>query len=155
RQLSGELERNGRYIPASGITRMEKGDRQVTADDLVALAAVFNVSPAALLLPLEDGAGKTVEVTGAGEVPADTAWEWASNERPLRIPEGDARTAMLEYQLYGLPPGRRSAGGVYVRGERTPEALQAKREFFERSAEWGAVDLEAEKRRDPEPWEES
>ncbi|MDG9706618.1 helix-turn-helix domain-containing protein, partial [Streptomyces sp. DH37] len=41
RQLSGELERNGRYIPASGITRMEKGDRQVTADDLVALAAVF------------------------------------------------------------------------------------------------------------------
>ncbi|MER5259750.1 helix-turn-helix transcriptional regulator [Streptomyces sp. NPDC002855] len=109
RQLSGELERAGRPIPASGITRMEKGERVVTADELAALAVVLGVSPAALLLPLDDSGSTTVSVTGAGDVPADEAWAWASNERPLRIPEAtDPRTVALEYQLYGLPPGRNS-----------------------------------------------
>lgn len=107
RQLAGALERAGRPIPASGITRMEKAERGVTTDELVALSVVLGVSPAALLLPLKDSEDEMVEVTGAGEVPADTAWAWASNERPLRIPEGtDARTVALEYQLYSLPPGR-------------------------------------------------
>lgn len=108
RQLSAAVARVGRPIPASGITRMERGERMITVDDLMAFSVVLGVSPAALLLPLEDDPAKTAAVTGAGEVPADTAWAWLSNERPIRLPDGDTRTALLEYQLYSLPPGRRA-----------------------------------------------
>jgi hypothetical protein len=87
---------------------MERGERMITVDDLMAFSVVLGVSPAALLLPLEDDPAKTAAVTGAGEVPADTAWAWLSNERPIRLPDGDTRTALLEYQLYSLPPGRRA-----------------------------------------------
>lgn len=108
RQLSAELERRGRNISASGISRMEKGDRHVTADELAAFAVIYGVSPAALLLPLtREG---TVEVTGAGPVPASTAWEWADGERPLVIPPGDRGQAMLEYRLWGRPPRAEDAG---------------------------------------------
>ncbi|MFJ6846404.1 helix-turn-helix domain-containing protein [Streptomyces griseoluteus] len=109
RQLSGELERAGRSIPASGITRMEKGERVVTADELVALAVIFGVSPSALLLPLKDAPTDVVEVTGAGEVSAEDAWDWADGLRPLSFSEGDEDTQMLEYDLYSRPSRRRRA----------------------------------------------
>lgn len=103
RQLSGELERAGRAIPASGVTRMEKGERVVTADELAALAVVFGVSPAALLLPLVLRPDITVQVTGGGAVPAEDAWAWANGQRPLHLAEGTEQTQLLEHQLYGLP----------------------------------------------------
>ncbi|MET8947425.1 helix-turn-helix transcriptional regulator [Streptomyces sp. NPDC004542] len=145
RQLSGELERAGRSIPASGITRMEKGERVVTADELVALAVAFGVSPSALLLPLTDRSSDPVEVTGGGTVSAGDAWSWANGERPLRFSEGAERREMVEHQLYGRPQW------LY---ERSPERLQAKRQFFEQLADWGAVDLDVVKRTDPAPWED-
>jgi transcriptional regulator with XRE-family HTH domain len=105
--LSGAVKKAGRPITPSAVAKIEKMQRQVTVDDLAALAVVFGVSPAALLLPLDDSSGQVIEVTGAGSVSADVAWEWASNERPLVMPEGDERTVLMEYQLYSLPPGRR------------------------------------------------
>ncbi|MFD7443914.1 helix-turn-helix domain-containing protein [Streptomyces sp. NPDC059909] len=103
RQLSAALEKAGRLIPASGITRMEKGERVVTADDLAALASVFGVSPSSLLLPLTDEPTDPVEVTGAGTMSAADAWRWAHGERPLKLTAGKEQTQMLEHQLYGLP----------------------------------------------------
>lgn len=105
RQLADKLGAAGRAVSQSSITRMERAERIVTTDDLTALAAVFGVSPAALLLPLEDAPDATVDVTGAGQVAADDAWAWASNERPL----GGAETATeaMEYALASLPPVRR------------------------------------------------
>jgi transcriptional regulator with XRE-family HTH domain len=144
RQLAAELERKGRSISASGITRMEKGDRVVTADDLVAFAAVFGVSPSALLMPLTPAPDTAVEVTGGGVLPASDAWAWANGDRPLRLTQGQERREMAEHQLYGRPQW------LY---ERSPERLKAKREFFEQLADWGAVDLDAVKRTDPAPWE--
>ncbi|MEV5611486.1 helix-turn-helix transcriptional regulator [Streptomyces sp. NPDC052225] len=109
RQLAAKLEQAGRPIPASGITRMENKQRVVTADELTALAAVFGVSPSALLLPLKDSATEAVEVTGAGAVPSDIAWAWASNKRPLQIAPGQEQTAAMEYALASLPPNLREA----------------------------------------------
>lgn len=107
RELSGALERAGRSISPTGVGRMEKADRHVTADELVALAAVFNVSPSALLLPLDDSPASTLEVTGAGQVGADVAWDWMDGQRPLRVSEHDAQTQALDYDLYSRPPRRR------------------------------------------------
>lgn len=103
RQLATELERKGRSVSASGITRMEKGERVVTADDLVALAAVFGVSPVSLLLPLTTTAETPVEITGGGTVDALRAWEWGIGRLPLRTTPEHERTQLAEHRLYGMP----------------------------------------------------
>lgn len=87
RQLSAALERTGRPIPASGITRMEKGERAVTVDDLTALAEVLDVSPTTLLLPAEDTG--PVNVTPVKAVPWQVAWRWAHGEQPPFTPGGE------------------------------------------------------------------
>jgi transcriptional regulator with XRE-family HTH domain len=104
--LAGALERAGRPITPSGVAKLEKEQRQVTVDDLAALAVVLGVSPAALLLPLNDRPGARVEVTGAGEVDASDAWDWAEGRRPLK-PGSDEHTAELEFLVNGVPRGRR------------------------------------------------
>ncbi|WP_158102438.1 helix-turn-helix domain-containing protein [Streptomyces africanus] len=107
RVLADKVTEAGRPVSQSSLTRMERGERIVTADDLTALAVVFGVSPAALLLPIEDNPAAHVDVTGAGRVPADAAWAWASNEQPLQ--GGNTHTAAMEYALASLPPNRREA----------------------------------------------
>ncbi|MFJ7019666.1 helix-turn-helix domain-containing protein [Streptomyces sp. NPDC101117] len=103
RQLAAELERKGRPVSPSGITRMEKGDRVVTVDDLTAFAAIFGVSPVSLLLPLTPTAETPVEVTGGGTVDALRAWEWGIGRIPLRTTPENERTELAEHGLYGRP----------------------------------------------------
>jgi transcriptional regulator with XRE-family HTH domain len=79
-RLAAALEELGQLIPATGITRIEKGQRRVDSDDLVALAVALNVSPAALLLPPTNDQS-TVALTSAFEVTARTAWRWAEGEQ--------------------------------------------------------------------------
>jgi transcriptional regulator with XRE-family HTH domain len=110
RQLSAALERAGRPIPASGITRMEKGDRMVTADDLMALSVVLGVSPTALLLPVEVEPNEQIDLTGTEPVAAYDAWHWIEGGGPLKLPTERGAAggralyqAMMEYRLYGRP----------------------------------------------------
>jgi hypothetical protein len=112
RQLSGMLERAGRHIPASGITRMEQAKRGVTTDELVALAVALNVSPAALLLPCD--ARQDIEITGAGVVNGTAAWQWMWSNEPLSFPEGDDEEvdrALVAFLLDSRPLGLVSAQG--------------------------------------------
>lgn len=155
RQLSALLERNGRPIPASGITRMEKAERQVTVDELVALAVALQVSPSSLLLPLDDSPAKTVEVSGGGSVTADVAWDWVDGRRPLQWPDGDVSTTSLEYRLYGRPPGRRDAHGVVLRprGPRGREQVTKIREAYKALQSVG-LDLHELQRLDVDAFEE-
>ncbi|WP_329315441.1 helix-turn-helix domain-containing protein [Streptomyces sp. NBC_01262] len=106
--LSDKLERAGRPIAPSAIAKIERQQRQVTVDDLMALAATLGVAPSALLLPLDDSPKSSVEITGAGTVPADVAWDWADGQRPLRVSGHDPHAVWLEAELYGRPPGRRA-----------------------------------------------
>ncbi|MCY0931171.1 helix-turn-helix transcriptional regulator [Streptomyces sp. H27-H1] len=125
RQLSGVLERNGRLIPASGITRMEKAERQVTVDELVALAVALDVSPVTLLLPANARGGKDVngipeeartEVTGVGEVGVVSAWRWAWCQDTLEPSDPDAGEEeadrrLMDFLLNSRPIGLLSAQG--------------------------------------------
>lgn len=81
-ELSRQLEDLGRSIPALGLRRIENLERRVDSDDLVALAVVLGVSPVSFLLP--NRSHGTVEMTGVGEIPADTAWSWVRAEHPLQ-----------------------------------------------------------------------
>lgn len=76
RQLSDLLEELGRPIPTLGLSRIEKGERRVDADDLVAIAVALGVNPSALLLPVDVGPYDVLDVTGAGAVTAEEAWNW-------------------------------------------------------------------------------
>lgn len=153
RQLSAQLENVGRAIPASGITRMEKGERVVTSDDLAAFAAIFGVSPSAMLLPLTARASDAVEVTGGGVVSADEAWSWANGQRPLKYTDGAEQTQQLEHQLYGRPQWLREPNYLILKGERSSEQLRKAREKYELLVSIGGASLQRLKELDPEAFE--
>jgi transcriptional regulator with XRE-family HTH domain len=89
--LADRLKDLGWPIQQSGLTRIERGERRVDADDLVALAAALECSPNLLLMPAEteapgDGeAPRSVPVFGGSGPVADARdlWAWAVGERPL------------------------------------------------------------------------
>jgi transcriptional regulator with XRE-family HTH domain len=98
-------EEHGRPTIPGAITRIEHGKRRVDVDDLLALAAAFQVSPSALLLP--PNAKVEIEVTGTGTVPAHDAWRWLDGQWPLsssRDPE-TLRRQLLDFHLYSRPEG--------------------------------------------------
>ncbi len=85
RQLSDRLTAIGRPIPTLGLSRIEKGNRRVDADDLVALCVALEVSPAALLLPPDPGGDvdDEIELTERLSVPGSAARRWAAGHTPL------------------------------------------------------------------------
>ncbi|MER5312910.1 helix-turn-helix transcriptional regulator [Streptomyces sp. NPDC002773] len=106
--LSRLMEAIGRPIAASAVAKIERAERRVDVGDLTALAAALRVNPSALLLPLTDRASETVEITGVGSVDAESAWDWMDGEMPIeRIEPGDPTGALLQFQVYARPPGRR------------------------------------------------
>ncbi|MGI5274883.1 helix-turn-helix domain-containing protein [Nonomuraea sp. CA-218870] len=156
-QLSKLLSDHGRPIQQSGITRMEKGDRKIDVDDLVALAVVLGVNPNALLLPPVADQTST-EVTVAGEVSSWRAWRWADGQEPLKHPYDDDDFA--DFQMHARPKGKRR---YQMLGERSNEELVKRREGVEEigrrlypdDPQAQAAHVESERRRDPEPWREA
>lgn len=117
-ELSGKLAKAGRPIAPSAVAKIERGERQVTVDDLMALAATLRVSPSALLLPLVDDPAEDVEITGVGTVRADRAWDWMDGEMPIEeIKPGDPSGAILQFQVYARPAGRRMQLGASDGGD--------------------------------------
>ncbi|MEU0752000.1 helix-turn-helix domain-containing protein [Streptomyces albogriseolus] len=107
-QLAAEVTRLGRPMRANTITKIEKGQRRVDVDDLMALSVALGTSPARLLMP--PTLHGEVELTGSKTVSAFDAWMWATFRRPLEIPEGDDGTALVEHQVRSLPVGLRQFG---------------------------------------------
>jgi transcriptional regulator with XRE-family HTH domain len=130
-QLSALLRERGRPITPAAVGKIERQQRQVTVDDLAALAVIFGVSPAALLLPLTDKPTDPVEVTGGGTVTADDAWGWANGDRPLRYTEGREPTDQMEHQLFGVPQWLRTITQGPVTGQLTGEGSAKVDEFRE------------------------
>lgn len=81
-ELSRRVKATGRTIPELGLRRIEEGRRRVDADDLMALAAALDVSPATLLMPLTDTADETID-TAVGPMTARQCWQWLSGSGPL------------------------------------------------------------------------
>jgi len=84
-ELARRLADLGQPILDTGIIKIEKGDRRVDVDDLVALAVALNVTPNALLLPevvLPAGAA-IVALTPQQDGRMKDLWAWATGEIPL------------------------------------------------------------------------
>lgn len=54
REVEERLSRAGRIIPTLGLSAIDTGERHVDVDDLVALAAIFDLSVEELLQPPAD-----------------------------------------------------------------------------------------------------
>jgi hypothetical protein len=106
-RLSAALNKLGRQIPATGITRIEKGQRRVDTGDLFALAAVLDVSPLTLLLPWPEDPDTEVEITGVGSMTARQAWAWALGRRPPTLDSADPAADLQRFHLDSLPPWAR------------------------------------------------
>lgn len=104
-RLSELMTKAGRRINPDAISKLERGERRIDVDDLVALAIVLGVPLASLILPVEAEPTDMVEVTGGGMVPASQAWRWALGIGPLH--EGDTRRSAYEadlvFRLHGKP----------------------------------------------------
>jgi hypothetical protein len=92
KELSEKLDEIGRPIPPLGLRRIEAGERRVDADDLVALAVVFGVSPLTLLLPQNGSRYLATKLTpGSEPVANNIQWLWARGDEPLTISQGNSR----------------------------------------------------------------
>ena len=108
-RLSQELGDRGRPILSTGLHRLEQGRRRIDADDLVALAAVLDVSPITLLMPFT--AEGTVELTDSLTAEALVAWDWMRAARPLVLPVDDREESVhqaVRFQMRALPMGARA-----------------------------------------------
>jgi transcriptional regulator with XRE-family HTH domain len=109
KELAERLVAIGRPIPALGLRRIEAGERRVDADDLVALAVAFGVSPLTLLLPADGAYELASPMTGVAgrEVAHNTQWLWGLGREPLTIPgfgnSSHARRAIREFQVKATP----------------------------------------------------
>lgn len=88
-RLADLVNEHGVSMNATTVTKIEKKDRRVTVDELVALAVALGVSPPLLLLPIERPEGE--RAGGDSEIPLtdgqvaewEAAWRWMHGQRPL------------------------------------------------------------------------
>ncbi|MFI5793823.1 helix-turn-helix domain-containing protein [Streptomyces sp. NPDC051677] len=117
--LSAALGDADRPITPSAVAKIERMERQVTVDDLAALAITLGVSPSALLVRRTLTPDESVGVTGVGDVPALAAWDWADGLTPLIYdPRSNPNEQYREYELLGRPgflAPLRSARQAYTR----------------------------------------
>ncbi|MCX4780112.1 helix-turn-helix domain-containing protein [Streptomyces sp. NBC_01264] len=103
KDLSAALGEIGRPMLPTVISKIERGERRVDADDLVSLAVALSVSPSALLLPTDGDSAAPLTLTEGLEVTVGAAWEWADGQKPLArstsAPYGD----LLRFRLDSRP----------------------------------------------------
>lgn len=105
KQLADRLEQLGRPIPTLGLSRIEKGNRRVDADDLVALAVALEVNPNALLLPRDGRPEQEIDLAPGRRVTADVVWKWADGRIPLWLRQGDVTEhAQADFEKHARPP---------------------------------------------------
>jgi 8-oxo-dGTP diphosphatase len=108
KDLAGRLKELGRPIPTLGLSRIERGERRVDADDLVALALALGVNPSALLLPRDTAPDELIELTTAYQAVARDAWNWADARAALPFGGPGTRSAMdwqaeADFASHGRP----------------------------------------------------
>ncbi|WP_153453819.1 helix-turn-helix domain-containing protein [Streptomyces smaragdinus] len=117
-ELSTRLADLGRPIPVLGLRRIERGERRVDVDDLIALSLALNASPGRLLLPpgepqedRQDGRQHWMPLTETVEVPWETAWRWMHGEYPPEdVSAREVREFRAENRPYEDPDPAREVG---------------------------------------------
>jgi transcriptional regulator with XRE-family HTH domain len=126
-------------LDASAITRLERGTRGVTLDDVLAIAAALGVSPLHLFVPLDNDERLDV-APGLTAGVLDTR-AWIRGQRPLRESDDDSlfysHTPERDWDVIALGAGSR------FEGREDFEAARARweRAMLRQLAAEGIVDL--------------
>ncbi|MEV0683403.1 Z1 domain-containing protein [Nocardia sp. NPDC050378] len=108
--LARRLGDLGRPIDLSALAKVEKGQRRVDVDDLVALALALDVSPNWLLLP-DNASHEQIELAERFRLTSSDAWEWAVRDQPRDL----SSPATEVQQPSGLSAGRTTS--FFLRNE--------------------------------------
>lgn len=91
--LSKRLTDLGRPIAVLGLRRIERGERRVDADDLLALAVALGVPPVDLVIPADLADDAPYNVTPTDTAPAGRVREWIGGQDFLVEPNGPLELA--------------------------------------------------------------
>ncbi len=80
-RLAREVKDHGGALDRAAIAKIESGVRSVSIDEYLLLAAVLNVAPPLLLLPL--GSENLIEITSRSRIDPHLALEWLRGDEPL------------------------------------------------------------------------
>lgn len=103
KDLSVKLAEVGRPMLPTVISKVERCERRIDVDDLVAFALALDVSPLVLLLPRKGTGQEATPLTEQVEVSAANAWEWADGAKPLMRSENDPYGHLLRFRLDSRP----------------------------------------------------
>lgn len=112
-QLATELKKVGRPIAASAIGKIERAERRVTVDELMALAVVLDINPSTLLFPPNDRGVDEIELLPEGapdggplRFTAWKLWQWADGKEPLFVDLEHEAQSFLDFVRLARPPKR-------------------------------------------------
>ncbi len=135
-QLAERLVSLDRPIDLSALAKIEKGQRRVDVDDLVALALALRVSPNWLLLPSDASDGRVELTAGFGTTGSD-AWLWALRDRPrifTELPSVPDRMPTRTSNFWFLQDGWPDIYDLTVRAEKMAYADPSISCFYSRYA---------------------
>lgn len=78
--VSARMTAYGRPLSLSGLSKVERGQRGVDVDDLVAIALALDVAPNRLLLTQTASVEGRVQLTPEVSLKEPEAWEWACGD---------------------------------------------------------------------------
>lgn len=99
--LAEEVDGLGVAMTASTVTKIEKQDRRVTVDELIAFAVALDVSPVTLLLPTKRT--ESVQITEELAAPWEQTWRWAHGEVALPGSSGDTASDSAKWLADNRP----------------------------------------------------
>ncbi|MFF3326107.1 helix-turn-helix domain-containing protein [Streptomyces sp. NPDC002889] len=116
-ELSERLDSVGRPIPVLGLRRIERGERRVDVDDLLALAYALGVPPVDLLVPGDLTSSEPYSITPEVHTQAGPARAWIRGDAyvpdhlgdpgdPFGIPVPTAWEADPNMTVRWMPRGR-------------------------------------------------
>lgn len=96
-ELAAKLGDLGRPIQLSALSKIEKGQRRVDADDLVALALALDVSTNTLLLPEQSDPTGAAQLTLSKTLTTREAWKWANQDQRLASSAYKGNSIFISY----------------------------------------------------------
>ncbi|MFF3660058.1 helix-turn-helix domain-containing protein [Streptomyces olivochromogenes] len=132
-ELSARLTETGRPIPVLGLRRIERGERRVDVDDLLALALVLSTHPVDLLVPGDAADDAPYPVTPTVTTTARTARGWIGGTAFLVDPKSPLEFATA---IRTMPQARAQAmTRLWMTPERQHEWNRQALEYDHRQAE--------------------
>jgi len=96
-QLESSLAQLGRPIQLSTLSKIEKGQRLVNVDDLMALSLALDVPPNLLLLPA-NAAVEQVQLTQGRSMSGSEAWRYATDTSQVANVEFDRENKKKQFE---------------------------------------------------------